>query len=72
MSSESVLHTVGVLTCATTLSLFSTIVAFAAVNVAPLRWDGSMCANQQCSHVPVVARNGSARVRLALAGTTAF
>ena len=49
MSAEAVMRTIGVLTCATTLSLFSTIVAYAAVNVVPLRWDGSFCAARECA-----------------------
>ena len=69
MTAESVMHTVGVLTCATTLSLFSTIFAYAAVNVAPLRWDGSMCAAQQCSNISLVAKSVPVRVARASSAT---
>ena len=48
MSADIVSRTVGVLACATTLTLFSTIFAYAAVNVAPLKWDGSFCSAQDC------------------------
>ena len=71
MSVESIMHTVGVLTCATTLSLFTTIVAYAAVNVAPLKWDGSLCAGQHCG-VSMVANSGAARIRVARAGAGTF
>ena len=42
------MRTFAVLACATTLSLFTTIVAYAAVNVAPLKWDGSFCSAKEC------------------------
>ena len=76
MSVESIMHTVGVLTCATTLSLFTTIVAYAAVNVAPLKWDGSLCAGQysgqHCSGLSMVANSGAARIRVARTGAGTF
>ena len=49
MTADVVTRTIGVLTCATTLSLLSTIIAYAAVNVAPLRWDGSFCTAGECA-----------------------
>ena len=48
MSAELVMRTAGVLACATTLSLFTTIAAYAAVSVAPLKWDGSFCTAREC------------------------
>jgi hypothetical protein len=32
-----------------TLSLFTTIAAFAAVSAAPLKWDGTFCTAQPCA-----------------------
>lgn len=49
MSAEQVARTVAVMTTAMTLSLFTTIAAFAAVSVAPLNWDGSFCTAQPCA-----------------------
>lgn len=73
MTAEAVMRTVALLTCATTLSLFSTIVAYAAVNVAPLRWDGSMCTAQHCgSMVSMIDDSRTNRIRLARAGTATF
>ena len=73
MSAEAVMHAVGVLTCATTLSLFTTIVAFAAVNVAPLRWDGSMCAASPCSRaITVIDGKTKAVVHVAHADARSF
>ena len=72
MTAEAVMRTVALLTCATTLSLFSTIVAYAAVNVAPLRWDGSMCTAQHCgSMVSMIedVRGNSSRSQYAIAFT---
>ena len=68
MSAEAVMRTAAVLTCATTLSLFGTIVAYAAANVAPLRWDGSLCRASQCgsaivtTDVATLARIRNARI----------
>ena len=71
MSAEAVMRTVGVLTCATTLSLFSTIVAYAAVNVAPLRWDGSMCTANKCgAAVSMIDDRSDRRMRVARIGST--
>lgn len=71
MSAETVMHTVGVLTCATTLSLFTTIVAFAAVNVAPLKWDGSLCADNHCIRsAHVLDDRFAVRMQIARAGVT--
>ena len=73
MSAEAVMRTVGVLTCATTLSLFSTIVAYAAVNVAPLKWDGSMCTARHCgSMVTMIEDRRSARMQLARVNGTTY
>ena len=58
MSPEAVMRTFGVLACATTLSLFTTIVAYAAVNVAPLKWDGSFCTANECSSTVAVLNDG--------------
>ena len=52
MSAELIMRTAGVLACATTLSLFTTIAAYAAVNVAPLKWDGSFCTARECGDRP--------------------
>ncbi len=49
MTAEAVMRTVGVLACATSLSLLSTIFAYATANVANLRWDGSFCAARECA-----------------------
>lgn len=57
MSAELVMRTAGVLACATTLSLFTTIAAFAAVNVAPLKWDGSFCTARECATAMVAHRD---------------
>jgi len=61
MSVELVARTVGVMACATTLSLLTTIAAYAAVNVAPLKWDGSFCSAKECASA--VAVTGHAKVR---------
>ena len=49
MTAEAVMRTVGVIACATSFSLLSTILAYATVNAANLRWDGSFCATQSCT-----------------------
>jgi hypothetical protein len=49
--SEEIVRLVGLVACTATLSLFSTVVAFAAVNVASLRWDGTFCTAQLCKPV---------------------
>lgn len=49
MSAELATRTAAVLACATTLSLITTIAAYAAANVAPLRWDGSFCTRAECT-----------------------
>ena len=49
MSAEFIMRTAGVMACATTLSLFTTIAAYAAVNVAPLKWDGTFCSAKDCA-----------------------
>ena len=70
MSADLVTRTVGVLACATTLSLFTTIVAYAAVNVAPLKWDGSFCAARECSSaVALLDTRGRDRSRVARLST---
>jgi hypothetical protein len=66
MSAEMLMRTVGVLTCATTLSLFTTIAAYAAVSVAPLKWDGSFCTARECGAAVALMRDtGTARLKLA-------
>lgn len=55
MTAELVSRAVAVLATATTLSLLSTIVAYAAVNAQPLRWDGSFCAARECSKASAFA-----------------
>ena len=66
MSAELVMRTVGVLACATTLSLLTTIAAYAAVNCAPLKWDGSFCAPRSCGVGVALTRDTSrARMRVA-------
>lgn len=62
MSVDLVARTVGVLACATTLSLLTTIAAYAAVNVAPLKWDGSFCTTRECASAVAVTGHG-AKVR---------
>jgi hypothetical protein len=57
MSAELVMRTAGVLACATTLSLITTIAAYAAVHVAPLKWDGTFCTAKECASAPAVARD---------------
>jgi|GEM_PF-5984952 len=49
--SEEIVRLVGLVACTATLSLFSTVVAFAAVNVASLRWDGTFCTAAVCKPV---------------------
>lgn len=66
MSAELVMRTAGVLACATTLSLFTTIAAYAAVNVAPLRWDGSFCTARECGASVAMMRD-STRARMQVA-----
>ena len=66
MSAELVVRTVGVLACATTLSLLTTIAAYAAVNCAPLKWDGSFCAAKGCDvAVALIKDTSRARMRVA-------
>ncbi len=57
MSAELMMRTVGVMACATTLSLFTTIAAYAAVSVAPLKWDGSFCTARECGATVAFMRN---------------
>lgn len=59
MNAELVMRTVGVLACATTLSLFTTIAAYAAVSVAPLKWDGSFCTARECGAAVALLREGT-------------
>ena len=66
MSAELVMRTVGVLACATTLSLFTTIAAYAAVNCAPLKWDGSFCPTKSCDSAVALMRDTS-RARMHVA-----
>jgi hypothetical protein len=54
--SEEIVRLVGLVACTATLSLFSTVVAFAAVNVASLRWDGTFCTAQMCKPVLIAER----------------
>ncbi len=63
MSCELVMRSVGVMACATTLSLFTTIAAYAAVNVAPLKWDGSFCSARDCGAAVAMRGNGTARMK---------
>ena len=66
MSTELVMRTVGILACATTLSLLTTIAAYAAANCAPLRWDGSFCVASDCDSAVIMMRDTSrARTQLA-------
>ena len=64
MSAELAMRTVAVLACATTLSLLTTIAAYAAVNVAPLKWDGSFCSAKECLSA-VTKDTSRARMRVA-------
>ncbi len=54
MSADLLMRTAGVLASATTLSLLTTIAAYAAVSVAPLKWDGSFCTAKDCAAAIVV------------------
>ena len=66
MSAELIMRTAAVLACATTLSLFTTIAAYAAISVAPLKWDGSFCTARECGAALAAARDKSqARQRFA-------
>ena len=68
MTADYVKRTVAVVAFATAIGLFSTIAAVAAVNVIPLKWDGTMCERGPCGaawvsltprpavHVAAVAR----------------
>ena len=67
MSAELMMRSAGVLACATTLSLFTTIAAYAAVNVAPLRWDGSFCTARECAAVVVVNARDKAKAHTRIA-----
>lgn len=49
--SEEIVRLVGLVACTATLSLFTTVVAYAAVNVASLRWDGQFCTAHTCKPV---------------------
>ena len=49
--SEEIIRLVGLAACTATLSLFTTVVAYAAVNVANLRWDGQFCTAHTCKPV---------------------
>ena len=72
MSAELAMRTVAVLACATTLSLLTTIAAYAAVNVAPLRWDGSFCTPHDCLSAVMLTKDTSrARMRVAKLSTRA-
>ncbi len=64
MSCELMIRSVGVLACATTLSLFTTIAAYAAVNVAPLKWDGSFCSARDCNGAVAMRGNGAGRMKV--------
>jgi hypothetical protein len=64
MSYELMMRSVGVMACATTLSLFTTVAAYAAVNVAPLKWDGSFCTARECSGAIAKRGNGTARMKV--------
>lgn len=55
-----VMRNIGVLACATTLSLFTTIVAYAATNVSTLKWDGSFCTINECGRT-LAMRNDASR-----------
>ena len=59
MSAELIMRSVGVLASATTLSLLTTIAAYAAVNVAPLRWDGTFCTTASCGAAFALTRDTS-------------
>ncbi len=66
MSAEFVMRTVAVMACATTLSLLTTIAAYAAVNIAPLNWDGTFCSTRHCETAVALTRDASReRVRVA-------
>lgn len=54
--SEEIVRLVSLVACTATLSLFSTVVAFAAVNVVSLRWDGSFCTGQRCASSMIAER----------------
>lgn len=73
MSADLIMRTAGVLACATTLSLFTTIAAYAAVNVAPLKWDGSFCTARECATgMSVAGHKPKAPMRVAKASTSAL
>jgi len=65
MRSELVMRAVAVLACATTLSLFSTIAAYAAVNIVPLKWDGTFCASSACQGIALAHDTKISRVHVA-------
>ena len=65
MSTELLMRSAGVLACATTLSLFTTIAAYAAVSVAPLKWDGSFCTAKECAAAVALMREGAGRQKVA-------
>ncbi len=54
--SEEIVRLVGLVACTATLSLFTTVVAYAAVNVANLRWDGQFCTAHTCKPVLIAER----------------
>jgi hypothetical protein len=49
MTAEQAARSVATVATAMTLSLFTTIAAFAAVSVAPLKWDGTFCTANACA-----------------------
>jgi len=66
MSAEIAMRTASVLACATTLSLLTTIAAYAAANIAPLRWDGSFCTARDCLAAVTLTRDTTrARIHVA-------
>jgi hypothetical protein len=58
MTAEMVSRTVSMIACATTLSLFSTILAIGTVNATALKWDGTFCVKKTCSSA--IAHSGEA------------
>ena len=49
MTADYLVHSIAVLACATTLSLFTTIAAYATVNVAAAKSNGPACTTAACA-----------------------
>ncbi len=58
---EFVMRSIAIMACATALSLFTTIAAYAAVNVVTAKNDGLVCKTEACASVQAAALAKSAK-----------